>query len=114
MYLIAPRFILDTVKCLPETKDAIETWDIQTYLEMEAALDDGTEMIYHMTPQNFVERLAVRYLPNAMDLETASCSFDNEEFVEILAAACRVGSYDSEKNDIEYGKMAYFRPRLNG
>ena len=109
MYLIAPRFILDTVKCLPETKDDIEKWDIQTYLEMEAALDDGTEMIYHMTPQNFVERLAVRYLPNAMDLEMGTCSFDNEEFVEILAAACRVGSYDSEKNDTEAWKDGVFQ-----
>lgn len=91
VYLVSPLFSVETVYCTQETYDAHRDWTLAEYQEIEAGLSEDQNMIYYMTPENFVTRFGSRYLREALDFETASCQFDTPEFREILNGATKAG-----------------------
>lgn len=93
MYVISPQFVVNTVYCTQETADRYQNWTLDDYLTIEESLSEDQALIYYMTPEAFIRRIGSRYVHKAVDFQTASCDFDNAEFISLLDAAARAESY---------------------
>lgn len=103
LYLMAPQFEILSVLCLTETFGERTGWTIDEYLELDASLEDWQDVIYYMTPENFLDRIGAPYIRDALDLESGSCDFESEGFVKILDAAysakiCDPSEYETPDN----------------
>ncbi len=101
LYLMTSQFYVDTVMCSQATYETYAPWTIETYLQLEASLEEGQMMMYTMSPCMYLAEVCGRYIRSAMDLTEASCDFDNPEFISLLRAATKIKSYDSTITDGE-------------
>lgn len=99
LHVIAPKFSIDSLSCAADAFKGRDSWSISEYMTLSASLEDWQDMIYYMNPAYFVEEMGGRYLRGALDLENATCDFDNELFLEILQAALQVSAADSSNSD---------------
>ena len=93
LYLVSDLFSVQTVVCAPSFYADHAGWTIAEYLELEAALPDGYEMMDAMNPAYFLQGIGSRYMQKALDLEHATCDFDNAEFIALLDSATKVRDY---------------------
>ena len=93
LYLVSDLFSVQTVVCAPSFYADHAGWTIAEYLELEAALPDGYEMMDAMNPAYFLLGIGSRYMQKALDLEQAACDFDNAEFIALLDSATKVREY---------------------
>lgn len=93
LYLVSDLFSVQTVVCAPSFYADHAGWTIAEYLELEAALPDGYEMMDAMNPAYFLQGIGSRYMQKALDLEQAACDFDNAEFIALLDSATKVRDY---------------------
>lgn len=102
LYLLSPTFGVVTLSCSQQTQQLHTGWTIAEYLDVEQSLRPDQDMIYYMTPVDFLETMGGRYLRGLIDYEHAQCNLDTPEFREILQSALKAGSYEggynSEKN----------------
>ena len=96
LYLVSDLFSVQTVVCAPSFYADHAGWTIAEYLELEAALPDGYEMMDAMNPAYFLLGIGSRYMQKALDLEQAACDFDNAEFIALLDSATKVREYKAE------------------
>ena len=96
LYLVSDLFSVQTVVCAPSFYADHAGWTIAEYLELEAALPDGYEMMDAMNPAYFLLGIGSRYMQKALDLEHAACDFDNAEFIALLDSATKVREYKAE------------------
>ena len=96
LYLVSDLFSVQTVVCAPSFYADHAGWTIAEYLELEAALPDGYEMMDAMNPAYFLQGIGSRYMQKALDLEHAACDFDNAEFIALLDSATKVREYKAE------------------
>ena len=96
LYLVSDLFSVQTVVCAPSFYADHTGWTIAEYLELEAALPDGYEMMDAMNPAYFLQGIGSRYMQKALDLEHAACDFDNAEFIALLDSATKVREYKAE------------------
>lgn len=96
LYLVSDLFSVQTVVCAPSFYADHAGWTIAEYLELEAALPDGYEMMDAMNPAYFLQGIGSRYMQKALDLEHATCDFDNAEFIALLDSATKVREYKAE------------------
>ena len=91
LYILARQFVVETLMCSQAFYDAHRGWTVADYLEIEQGLRADQQMIYYMSPEEFLTQMGGQYLTKALDLAHASCDFDNPEFIAILngALACR-------------------------
>ena len=91
LYVLARQFVVETLMCSQAFYDAHRGWTVADYLEIEQGLRTDQQMIYYMSPEEFLTQMGGQYLTKALDLAHASCAFDNPEFIAILngALACR-------------------------
>lgn len=98
LYLLSPTFGVVTLSCSQQTQQLHSGWTIAEYLEVEKSLSPEQDMIYYMTPQNFLERIGGRYLRGVIDYEHAECNLDTPEFRGILQSALDAGRYSGGYN----------------
>lgn len=110
IYYMCKTFLLDTVG-VPYSDFGDRTgWTLDEYLEIENSLPAGTDMMYNITCERFLESVAARYIRTAVDFENGTCDFNNEEFISILEASAKVngkaasGSQDTISRDTSYAK----------
>lgn len=94
LYILGRSFYVDTLACTQEFYEAHKNWTIPEYLEVEAGLHSGQQMIYTMSPEDFLTQMGGQYLTKALDLEHAVCDFDNPEFISILNGVLAAGAYE--------------------
>lgn len=97
-YLAANGFIAETWVGLQSRFGDRSGWTLEEYLEMEAELDEDSNMFYNVTKERFLAQVGERYARSAIDVETATCDFDNEDFIEILEASARVRENPEPEN----------------
>ena len=100
MYLLSNSFNIQTVSCTPNLLKQHQNWTIDEYMEIEAQLQPNQRMFTQMSPEKFIFNYSSRYMRDAMDLEHASCDFDNEIFLTILKDAMQMDTYEFEWNGI--------------
>ena len=93
LYVMARQFVVETLMCSQDFYDAHKGWTVADYLEIERGLRSDQQMIYYMSPEEFLTQMGGQYLAKALDLENAACDFDNPEFIEILNGALECGQY---------------------
>lgn len=101
MYLIAPKFKLLAVYTLQETAAQYPNWTLEDYLEIQDSLRPEQDMFYGITPEQFLWFVGSRYIQDAIDIETATCDFDNPQFISLLETACHVNSYDTDEKHVQ-------------
>lgn len=77
-------------------------WSLAEYLKIEAQADPGTWMIYNITPEIFLDRVSRRYTCTAINWNSGTCNFNNQDFVDILKASERIAKPEAG-NDELYG-----------
>lgn len=65
-------------------------WSFQEYLDIENAEGSDVWVIYNITHELLLKEVAKRYVRTAIDWETGECSFNNEDFIELLNACARI------------------------
>lgn len=81
VYVISDAFSCECMYGLKEVFGERRGMTIQEYLDLEASLEPWQDMCYHMDPAYFIEVVSRRYMRGAIDWETATCDFDNPEFI---------------------------------
>ena len=95
LYVLARQFVVETLMCSQEFYDAHKGWTVADYLEIERGLRDDQQMIYFMSPEEFLTQMGGGYLAAALDLQAGTCDFDNAEFIGILNGALACGQYEA-------------------
>ena len=95
LYILAKQFVVETLMCSQDFYDAHRGWTVTDYLEIEKGLRSDQQMIYYMSPEEFLTQMGGQYLAKALDLENAACNFDNPEFIGILNGALECGQYEA-------------------
>ena len=95
LYVMAKQFVVETLMCSQDFYDAHKGWTVTEYLEIEKDLRSDQQMIYYMSPEEFLTQMGRQYLTKALDLENATCDFDNPEFIGILNGALECGQYEA-------------------
>lgn len=95
LYVLARQFVVETLMCSQAFYDAHSGWTVADYLEIERGLRDDQQMIYYMSPEEFLTQMGGGYLARALDLEAGTCDFDNAEFIGILNGALACGQYEA-------------------
>ena len=95
LYILAKQFIVETLMCSQDFYAAHKGWTIADYLAIERSLRDDQQMIYFMSQEEFLTQMGGQYLKKALELQNASCDFDNEEFIGILKGALSCGQYEA-------------------
>lgn len=98
MYLLSNSFTMETVSSSPDFFKQHKNWTIDEYMEIEAQLKPNQRMFTQMSPEKFIFNYSSRYMRDAMDLEHASCDFDNETYLTILKNAMQMDTYEFEWN----------------
>ena len=95
LYVLARQFVVETLMCSQDFYDAHKGWTAADYLEIERGLRSDQQMIYYMSPEEFLEQMGGGYLAKALDLDAGTCDFDNAEFIGILDGALECGRYEA-------------------
>lgn len=96
MYLLSDTFTLQTLSCSPDFYAEHQNWTFEEYQEIVRDLEPDVQMFCSMRPELFILDFASRYLSKAIDMENATCDFDNAEFISILNDAQNVDSHEFE------------------
>lgn len=94
LYILGRSFYVDALSCTQEFYETHKNWTIAEYLEVESSLRSDQQMIYYMSPEDFLTQMGGQYLAKALDLEHAACDFDNPEFISILNGMLAAGAYE--------------------
>lgn len=86
IYLLGQSFGIDTRVGLYSNFGDATGWTLDEYLEIDSTLSGGAEMMYNVTKPYFLRTLCSRYMQEAIDWETGTCDFDNEQFISLLEA----------------------------
>lgn len=86
IYLLGPSFGIDSRVGLYSNFGDAMGWTLDEHLEIEKGLSADAEMMYNVTKPYFLRTLCSRYMQEAIDWETGSCNFDNEQFIALLEA----------------------------
>ena len=95
LYVLARQFVVETLMCSQDFYAAHKGWTAADYLEIERGLRSDQQMIYYMSPEEFLEQMGGGYLAKALDLDAGTCDFDNAEFIGILDGALECGQYEA-------------------
>ena len=95
LYILAKQFIVETLMCSQDFYAAHRGWSIADYLSIEQSLRGDQQMIYYMSQDEFLTQMGGQYRKKALDLQNASCDFDNGEFLGILNGALSCGQYEA-------------------
>lgn len=90
VYFMTGDFAIESRVGLFSDFGDVSGWTLEKYLEVEKNAPTNMEIMYNMTKPFFLRGISARYAEKAIDWETGSCDFDNEEFVAILEAAKRI------------------------
>lgn len=101
MYLVSPKFLVRTLYCLPEIAEQYQGWTLEDYLALQDSLSQNQKLIYHMTPELFLEDIGSRYIHEAVDINNATCDFETSSFISILNAACCIENFNAEEDHIQ-------------
>lgn len=87
LYYLDSSFGIDTYAALTSNLGDALGWTLEEYLEAETSLPAGSIMMYNMTKELFFDQVSSRYMQRAIDWQSGSCDFDNEDFVTLLESA---------------------------
>ncbi len=102
IYFIGSAFSVPTVLARYADFGDRTGWTVDEYLALDAARGPGEGTLYNLTRESFLEEMAARWLPAAMDWETMTCSFDSPAFTALLEAALRVRETPEDPNNMDY------------
>lgn len=103
IYYISDSFYLETLVGRYSQFGDRYGWTLSEYLDIENGLSQDTDMIYNMTKETFLERVASRYIRTPVDWEAGKCDFDNSDFIEILNASARIRENPENANNMSFG-----------
>jgi len=102
IYLISDRFFYETVAGLRSDFGERYGWTLSEYLEIERTMPTYVETLYNTTKNQFLRKISARYLGKAINWETGSCDFNNDEFIEILEASNRIKESPEDLNNMDF------------
>ncbi|MGM9521055.1 MAG: ABC transporter substrate-binding protein [Oscillospiraceae bacterium] len=107
LYAVAADFMLMTwYTSLPELSGCVG-WTYSEYKTMAEALPNGT-VLANASQESFLKNCLRCYLPDAVDWEAASCSFNTDEFIEILELSSM--AQEDEALDARLGYLTISSP----
>ena len=90
LYLLGSNITADTLIAQYARFGDRYGWSFQEYLDIENAEGSDVWVIYNITHELLLKEVAKRYVRTAIDWETGECSFNNEDFIELLNACARI------------------------
>lgn len=90
VYVLGSNVTVDSLIALRSRFGERYGWTLQEYLNMEAELDENSQMIYNVTRKRFLDETARRYTRICINWENGTCDFKNPDFISILTASSRV------------------------
>lgn len=87
LYTISPIFRVITLLGASEYVGTEQGWSLEDFIAAAAAFPETGDIWEDMTPDSFLLWVLECAFDSFVDLDTATCSFDSEEFIELLEAA---------------------------
>ena len=84
LYEIVPYFTVQTIIGKTSNLNGITGWNMQEMLDYEASLPEGSKLFSDMTREGFLDTILNVNADEYVDMATAKCSFDSEEFINLL------------------------------
>ncbi len=106
LYLLGEYFYVETRYGLQERFGKVWGWDYDTYRAIDRETPQGGMVMYNLTREYFLHESASRFLRSAIDWQSGSCDFDNEEFVRLLEACRDMRETPEDPNNMVFGSSA--------
>ena len=106
LYVLGSRFSLETRYALQSRFGKVWGWDYDTYRQIDQETPEGCMVMYNLTREYFLREGASRFIRRAIDWQTGSCDFDNEDFVKLLTASRDMRETPEDANNMVFGAPA--------
>lgn len=103
IYLMADSFALPTLEARAADFGDRFGWTLEEYRQIDSQLKDGQMCIYNLTRENYLNKVASRYIRHAVDWDTGTCDFDNAEFKQVLQTALELRETPEDPNNMVFG-----------
>ncbi len=101
MYVLAPKYMVEAMYCLPEMAKKYSNWTFADFLDLQDSLKPNQDLCYNMSPETFLFGVGSRFIREAMNVETATCDFETPEFLSILETTRHIKSYDTADRHLQ-------------
>lgn len=110
LYGMPSTFTLQSLKASRKLVGDITSWDMATFGEIVKNLDESVEIMKYTSQESFLSQMVAQNLGSFVDYGKATCSFDSQEFKDLMAiAACFPTQEELEAaNTDESGEVVYY------
>lgn len=117
LYGIAPGYRLETVMGEKDALGEPEDWTVEKLCGIIESLPKGCGFINNLAPLGFLRIVLHRGMEDYVDWEAGTCSFDSEEFRELLRLASLMDTsllFENDAQAIAEGKLLANRLYISG
>lgn len=102
LYYVDNVFFIESLMGLYSKFGDSYGWTIDDYLDIEKTAPKDAETMYNVTKRNFLLQIAERYISTAVEWESGTCDFDNDQFIDILEASNRIKENPEDPNNMDF------------
>lgn len=102
LYKLIPNFAVNTMVAKKSLIGDRTTFTIQDMKEILEKMGEGAKPFYGVDNENFVRSALVYNLNELVDLDSGECSFDSQEFIDILEYANTLPKAQQEKDIVVF------------
>lgn len=103
IYLLGSGFSIETLEGKFEIFGERYGWTFEDYLKLQSDLPDDKMIIYNMTMDTIVDYMLPRYAKKVINWDTATCDFNNQQFVQLLEQGKKVKKTPEDQYGFLYG-----------
>lgn len=106
IYYLAGTYSFETMLARRELFGDVCGWTVDEYLHLDESLPDGVMTIYNMTHEAYLDHIIKRAMNDYVNWTSGTCSFDSEDFINLLSAAKKIRETPEDPNNMIFGSGA--------
>lgn len=106
LYYLAGTYSFETMLAKRELFGDACGWTVEEYLHLDESLPDDVMTIYNMTHEAYLEHIIKRTMNDYVNWTSGTCSFDGEDFINLLSAAKKIRETPEDPNNMIFGSGA--------
>ena len=84
LYILPQEFKLDTCVIRENKLSPDETWNLNTFMDMNTSLNDAQQMFVNMNADYVIDKLMPSIWEQFVDTKTKTCDFVSDDFIRVL------------------------------
>ena len=84
LYILPQEFKLDTCVIRKNKLSPDETWNLNTFMDMNTSLSDAQQMFVNMNADYVIDKLMPSIWEQFVDTKTKNCDFVSDDFIRVL------------------------------